>query len=60
MKVKLYVPMAGTLSVEVEDEVALLSLQDLVTTPVEVEFPRPVVIEVDEPMQTGLIIVPNV
>lgn len=55
MRVKLFVPMAGTIQVEVDDESVLLSLQDLVARPVVLDFPIPVVVIVDKPPLTGLI-----
>lgn len=60
MKIKLYQPMSGTLVVEIEDETTLLSLQDLIKNPAFVEYPRPIVIEADEPPLTGLITIPSV
>lgn len=55
MKIKLHIPAAGTLVVEVEDEKIWLSMQDLIARPVEIEIPRAVVIEADEPPLTAFI-----
>jgi hypothetical protein len=56
VKIKLYMPQHGTVIVDIEDERTLVSLQDMVARPVEIEFPREVVIEAEEPTLTGYIV----
>lgn len=55
MLVKLGMPVAGTISIEVEGEMYLIGTQDLVARTVTFEFPKPITIEADEPPLTGLI-----
>jgi hypothetical protein len=65
MRVKLFMPAAGSILVEVDEEVYYVPTADLIERPREFEFPIPVVLEADEPvdptisLNPGFTIVPH-